>query len=66
MIWVWAGINGVSSSYVALVSPTGSRPDGALTTGYFLDLCWAQAFGLVATPISNELGIPGELNDLSI
>jgi MFS family permease len=28
--------------------------------GYFLDLCWAQAFGLVATPLSNELGIPGK------
>lgn len=27
--------------------------------GYFLDLCWAQAFGLVATPIRLELGIAG-------
>jgi hypothetical protein len=31
-----------------------------LMIGYFLDLCWAQAFGLVATPLSNELGIPGQ------
>jgi MFS family permease len=31
-----------------------------LMKGYFLDLCWAQAFGLVATPLSNELGIPGQ------
>ena len=26
--------------------------------GYFLDLMWAQAFGLVATPLQNELGFP--------
>ena len=26
--------------------------------GYFLDLMWAQAFGLVATPLENELGFP--------
>ena len=26
--------------------------------GYFLDLLWAQAFGLVATPLENELGFP--------
>ncbi|KAL3427783.1 membrane transporter [Phlyctema vagabunda] len=24
--------------------------------GYFLDLLWAQAFGLIATPLQNELG----------
>ena len=28
--------------------------------GYFLDLMWAQAFGLVATPLENELGFPGQ------
>lgn len=26
--------------------------------GYFLDLMWAQAFGLIATPLENELGFP--------
>ncbi|MCJ1308099.1 hypothetical protein MMC25_001751 [Agyrium rufum] len=26
--------------------------------GYFLDLMWAQAFGLVATPLQYELGFP--------
>jgi hypothetical protein len=24
--------------------------------GYFLDLLWAQAFGLIATPLMQELG----------
>lgn len=28
--------------------------------GYFLDLCWAQAFGLVSSAIQQELGIPSE------
>lgn len=28
--------------------------------GYFLDLCWAQAFGLVGSAIQQELGIPSE------
>ncbi|MCJ1438812.1 hypothetical protein MMC27_008202 [Xylographa pallens] len=28
--------------------------------GYFLDLMWAQAFGLVATPLENELGFPAD------
>jgi len=61
VIWVWGGINGVSSFSVALVSISAAqRGDTALIVGYFLDLCWAQAFGLVATPLSNELGIPGQ------
>lgn len=34
-----------------------------IATGYFLDLCWAQAFGLVATPIRLELGIAGQSYD---
>ncbi|WRT68382.1 uncharacterized protein IL334_005358 [Kwoniella shivajii] len=34
--------------------------------GYFLDLCWAQAFGLVGSAIQQELGIPdSEIGDLS-
>jgi len=63
VIWVWGGINGVFSFSVALVSISAellSTNGTALITGYFLDLCWAQAFGLVATPLSNELGIPGQ------
>jgi hypothetical protein len=28
--------------------------------GYFLDLLWAQAFGLIATPLQNELGFSSE------
>ncbi|WVQ99983.1 hypothetical protein IAU59_007126 [Kwoniella sp. CBS 9459] len=28
--------------------------------GYFLDLCWAQAFGLVGASIQQELGVPDE------
>jgi hypothetical protein len=27
--------------------------------GYFLDLCWAQVFSLVAPQIQKELDIPG-------
>jgi hypothetical protein len=61
VIWVWEGINGVSSSFADLVSISAAqRGDMELMIGYFLDLCWAQAFGLVATPLSNELGIPGQ------
>jgi hypothetical protein len=29
--------------------------------GYFLDLLWAQAFGLIATPLQRELGFTGML-----
>ena len=63
VIWVWGGINGVSSFSVASVSISAERSCAngrGLIIGYFLDLCWAQAFGLVATPLSNELGIPGQ------
>jgi len=28
--------------------------------GYMLDLLWAQAFGLIATPLQHELGFSGE------
>ncbi|WVF72785.1 hypothetical protein IAT40_007603 [Kwoniella sp. CBS 6097] len=28
--------------------------------GYFLDLCWAQAFGLVGAAIQQELGVPDD------
>jgi hypothetical protein len=28
--------------------------------GYFIDLLWAQAFGLVLSPLEQELGFPGE------
>jgi hypothetical protein len=27
--------------------------------GYFLDLLWAQAFGLIASPLQRELGFSG-------
>jgi hypothetical protein len=30
--------------------------------GYFLDLLWAQAFGLIATPLQKELGFNGMSN----
>ncbi|KAK8854803.1 hypothetical protein IAR55_003542 [Kwoniella newhampshirensis] len=34
--------------------------------GYFLDLCWAQAFGLVASAIQQEMGITdARISDLS-
>lgn len=34
--------------------------------GYFLDLCWAQAFGLVASAIQQELGVDSHhIGDLS-
>lgn len=29
--------------------------------GYWLDLMWAQAFGLVLSPLQQELDFPGEL-----
>lgn len=32
--------------------------------GYLLDLLWAQAFGLVLSPLGNELGIIGASNIL--
>lgn len=34
--------------------------------GYFLDLCWAQAGGLVGPAIQAELGVPGELLNLPL
>ena len=34
--------------------------------GYFLDLCWSQAFGLVASALQQELGVPNNhIGDLS-
>lgn len=27
--------------------------------GYFIDLIWAQAFGLILSPLQQELGFPG-------
>ncbi|WVR07599.1 hypothetical protein IAU60_004641 [Kwoniella sp. DSM 27419] len=34
--------------------------------GYFLDLCWAQAFGLVSSALQQELGVPdSRISDLS-
>uniref|UniRef100_A0A0K3CCV8 BY PROTMAP: gi/472583833/gb/EMS21457.1/ MFS transporter, sugar transporter [Rhodosporidium toruloides NP11] n=1 Tax=Rhodotorula toruloides TaxID=5286 RepID=A0A0K3CCV8_RHOTO len=34
--------------------------------GYFLDLCWAQAFGLVSGALQQELGVPNNrIGDLS-
>lgn len=32
--------------------------------GYFIDLLWAQAFGLVLRPLQQELGIPGACSKL--
>lgn len=29
--------------------------------GYFIDLIWAQAFGLILSPLQQELGFPGLL-----
>ena len=29
--------------------------------GYLLDLLWAQAFGLILTPIQQELGVAGNI-----
>jgi hypothetical protein len=34
--------------------------------GYFLDLLWAQAFGLIATPLQKELGFSGEFKSLNL
>lgn len=33
--------------------------------GYFLDLCWAQAGGLVGPALQAELGVKGELTTIS-
>lgn len=33
--------------------------------GYMLDLLWAQAFGLVASPLQQELGFAGMLSQYS-
>lgn len=30
--------------------------------GYLLDLLWAQAFGLVLSPLEQELGFPGKID----
>jgi len=30
--------------------------------GFLLDLMWAQAFGLVLSPLKQELGFPGKLH----
>lgn len=34
--------------------------------GYFIDLLWAQAFGLVLSPIQQELGFPGMAFSLNL
>ncbi|MAD83840.1 MAG: hypothetical protein CL912_12835 [Deltaproteobacteria bacterium] len=34
--------------------------------GYFLDLLWAQAFGLIATPLQQELGFSSECFQFSM
>ena len=34
---------------------------GLCGLGYFIDLMWAQAFGLVVKPMQVELGFPGAL-----
>ena len=39
-------------------SHTIANVDEIVWDRYFLDLMWAQAFGLVATPLQNELGFP--------
>jgi hypothetical protein len=31
--------------------------------GYFIDLIWAQAFGLILGPLQQELGFPGTIPD---
>lgn len=33
--------------------------------GYFIDLIWAQAFGLILGPLQQELGFPGILPECS-
>jgi hypothetical protein len=30
--------------------------------GYFIDLIWAQAFGLILGPLQQELGFPGKMS----
>lgn len=32
---------------------------GLCGLGYFIDLIWAQAFGLILSPLQQELGFPG-------
>lgn len=34
---------------------------GLCGLGYFIDLIWAQAFGLILSPLQQELGFPGSL-----
>lgn len=33
---------------------------GLCGLGYFIDLIWAQAFGLILSPLQQELGFPGD------
>lgn len=35
---------------------------GLCGLGYFIDLIWAQAFGLILSPLQQELGFPGRSN----
>jgi len=34
--------------------------------GYFIDLIWAQAFGLILGPLQQELGFPGMAHNFCI
>jgi hypothetical protein len=34
--------------------------------GYFIDLIWAQAFGLILGPLQQELGFPGRTRNFRI
>lgn len=37
---------------------------GLCGLGYFIDLIWAQAFGLILGPLQQELGFPGRTHNL--
>ena len=39
---------------------------GLCGLGYFIDLIWAQAFGLILGPLQQELGFPGTAHNLCI
>ena len=39
---------------------------GLCGLGYFIDLIWAQAFGLILGPLQQELGFPGTRHNFGI
>lgn len=61
LVRVW-----VSLRSLCLLKESRSLTPPPLSHRYFLDLCWAQAFGLVIGPLQAELGVAeNHVGDLS-